>query len=136
MNELHTIHVLLANGTSHTLQIEVATTPPWKLVVSGQGFDRKEFTGRDTFEALIALRREIEREGGRLLCNGARPDVRPSGMSRSMGGGRKAYILQLGRTTTLKSLVDIIGHAEKDQVGTVEEQMEFHQKWFQSLKQQ
>ena len=57
-----------------------------------------------------------------LLCAGARPDIFPSGMSRGMGDGRKAYITRLGQPALRTGLVDIFDDAELDAVRTIEEQ--------------
>lgn len=131
MSELHTIRLEVSNGSLDTLAVEVPNTSPWKLLASGAGFRSREFVGEDLFEALIALRKELEKTGYRLLCAGARVDVFPSGMSRSMGGGRKAYITQLGEPAT--DTIDIFAEAEPGAVGTVEQQKEFHTKWIRSL---
>ena len=111
--------------------IEVHTRP-WKLVFSAPGLQRQEFTARDLFDALVALRRELEKLGIKLLCAGARTDVFPSGMSRSMGGGRKAYVMRMG--TPASELVDIFDYAGPELVGGVDQQREFRDQWLVSLK--
>jgi len=70
-----------------------------------------------------------------LLCAGARPDVFPSGMSRGMGDGRKAYITRLGQRALRTDLVDIFDDAELDAVRTIEEQTAFHERWVEALRQ-
>lgn len=84
------------------------------------------------FDALIVLRKQLESAGLRLLCAGARRDAYPSGMARSMGGARKAYIFGLGKPAT--ELVDIFAEAQPEQVGTVDEQQRYRQQWMASLK--
>ena len=106
--------------------------PPWTLAVSGDDYGNKEFGGRDLFEALIALRRDIEAQGGRLLCAGARRDVYSSGMARSMGNARKAYVMKLGEPATV--MVDIFDHADPNLVSTIDEQRNFRDQWVASLK--
>jgi len=101
--------------------------------VTGLHLPRSEFIGADLFNALIAFRLEIERIGARLLCAGSRRDVFPSGMSREMGGGRKAYITHIGDRGRPENLIDIFDGAEADLVSTVEEQKTFHEKWVQSI---
>jgi hypothetical protein len=88
--------------------------------------------GNDLFDALINLRKELEGKGVRLLCAGARRDAFPSGMARSMGGARKAYIFELGKSAT--ELVDIFADAVPDQVCTVDEQQRLRQQWIASLR--
>ena len=72
----------------------------------------------EAFNAIQALRQYLEAKGYRLLCVGARPDVVPSGISRSMGGGRQAYFIRSGKQAT--ELIDIFDYAEPALVGTVQ----------------
>jgi hypothetical protein len=126
------LRVALADGGLSSLAVEVPEFPPWRLMVSGLGFSEREFHGRDLFESLNELRIELEKSGCQLLCAGARVDVFPSGMSRSMGGARKAYVLPFGTPAT--ELLDIFDNAEPALVGTVVQQQEYHSKWVHSLK--
>src|SRR5437868_2426080 len=107
-----------STGGLETLSIEISKPLPWKFTVSGLGYMNRVFENCDLFEALRDLRRELEIKDYQLLVQGARVDVSPSGMSRSMGGGRKAYIMQIGRPAT--KLVDIFDDAKTEQLGTVE----------------
>lgn len=134
MTDTRTIHVQSPSGKLDTLSVEVPDAAPWKLVVSGVGLQNRVFEGDDLFEALIALRLKLEETGYRVLCAGARVDVFPSGMSRNMGGARKAYITRLGEPAT--NLIDIFDEAKAELVGTVEGQKEFHNKWGRSLTEQ
>lgn len=95
---------------------------------------QREFSGDDLFDALVKLRTQLERHGCQLLCKGARPDVFPSGMSRSMGGGRQAYIMRLGKPARMEDLVDIFDFAAAEQVDVVDAQKEFREKWINSLQ--
>lgn len=133
MSEKRAIKILLDNGAIQTVEIEIADTPPWSLKLLN--FDSKtlEFVGADLFDALAMLRQEIEKSGGRLLCAGARPEVRPSGMSRSMGGGRKAYVIRIGEPSR-KADIDIFDYADPEAVGSVAEQAAFYEKWVKSLR--
>lgn len=131
MSEVRTIHIQALDGSLHTLTVEVTIVAPWKLTVSGAGFQGRVFEREDLFDALVELRGELEKAGHRLLCGGARVDAYPSGMSRSMGGGRKVYITQLGKSAT--DMIDIFDEAKPEAIGTVEQQKEFHSKWIRSL---
>jgi hypothetical protein len=51
-----------------------------------------------------------------------------------MGGGRKIYILSRGLQASDEDLVDVLGMATIDQVGTVEEQRIGYENWLRSLK--
>jgi len=45
------------------------------------------------------------------------------------------YLLAMGKTGRLEDLVGIFDEALPEQVGTVEEQADYHNKWFDSLGQ-
>ena len=65
----------------------------------------------DAFDALSAVRLELERDGWLLGVEGARGDVWPSGMARDQGGGLRAYRLRRGRTPRSEDLVDVFAPA-------------------------
>jgi hypothetical protein len=94
---------------------------------------RYEVQADDYFEAMCSIRRQLEDEGARLLCWGASRNVYPSPMSRSMGNGRKAYRLTLGKPAMMHDLVDIFAQDAGVQVATVEEQVSFYTAWLISL---
>ena len=79
----------------------------------------------DLFECLSSIRRKLEEIGLLLCCQGARPNVHPSGMSRQMSGGRKAYAWPAGGRATQDDLVDILDHADCQEVSTLDEQSQF-----------
>ncbi|HEY5723947.1 MAG TPA: hypothetical protein VIT45_16680 [Allosphingosinicella sp.] len=120
-----------AQGGITVLSVQFSSELPWILRVSGRELQEEEFTGRDLFQAMIALRRELDASGKKLLCAGARRDVFPSGMARSMGSARKAYVMKLGEPATI--LVDIFEPAHADQIATVDEQQRFREQWIVSL---
>ena len=125
----------LADGTLRGFHVKTSEDVPWSIEFqSGDGTARR-FEARDLFEALQEMRTELECEGWQLLCAGARPDLAVSGMSRSMGGGRKGYIVQLGRPARQTDMVDIFDYAEPAVVGTVQQQQAYFQAWLESLKQ-
>lgn len=94
-----------------------------------------EFTGDDLFEALTALRIALEKIGTLVLCMGARVEVFPSGMCRNMSGGRMAYVTREGCSPAATDLVDIFDRADRKQIGSVDEQLKFRDRWLQSLRQ-
>jgi hypothetical protein len=87
---------------------------------------------RDYFECLLAIRRVLEQDGAFVLCQGARRDVWPSGMSRSTGAGLIAYVLTPGRGPTDDERVETFDRAERAQVTTVAEQERTFEEWIQS----
>jgi hypothetical protein len=132
--EARSVEVRAAGGTNERCELEIATRPPWTLVFSGAGLVGVSFAANDLFEALILLRRELAKGGIQLMCAGARRDVFPSGMSRSMSGGRKAYVTRAATHPTLEDLVDIFDDADVSLVGSVSEQKEHHERWLQSIR--
>ncbi len=108
--------------------------PQCKIFFSGIGLQRKEFTSKDFFGALMLLRTELEKVNVQLLCNGARRDVFPSGMCRDMGRGLKAYITKLGCPARSADLVNIFDYSEDPSLGSVAEQQAFRRKWSESLR--
>lgn len=108
--------------------------PTWLALTTDLAFTVR-FEGVDLFACLQDLRRHLRTKSEILLCNGARRDVFPSGMSRQMSGGRIAYKLQMvGRPPGRDDLIDIFGACEPEAVATVDEQREFHEQWASSLR--
>lgn len=90
------------------------------LVEDGRSF---RADGPDLWNAFLALRKNLESEGIMLCCNGARPDVWPSGMAGQMGDGRSAYKARPGKRPSRDDLVDILAPTPCSEVVTVEEQV-------------
>jgi hypothetical protein len=134
VNELKTLKVRHKDGTIEGCSIEIAQAPNWKLIFSGAGLTNHQFSGDDLFDALISMRLTLEKIGVQTLCAGARRDVFPSGMSRDMSGGRKAYATRLGAPALRADLLDIFDYSDVDSVGSVEQQKMFHEKWIASLR--
>jgi hypothetical protein len=103
-----------------------------ELRSSGLGVYQAQET--DLFECLRTIRRQLEPTGARLCCNGARVDVWASGMARDMGGGAKAYILQVGRRAQRSDLVSIFDPAPVETVGTVDEQEAYAHRWMDQVR--
>jgi hypothetical protein len=141
MTPSETIHLPLLGpeGTEEPCSLELYEDEDgevFRLRLQGApGLPRElEGAGESLFDALTALRRELEPQGFRLRCAGSAVDVYPSGMSRSMGDGRKAYRLTPGEPGLTKDLVDIFDVSEKDAPATVAEQEAFFQRWVESLR--
>ena len=125
----------LSDGAVKELRLEVSVDVPrelWQIQLNDFEEDVVCFRETDLYKAMQALREYLEAKGCQLLCAGARPDVAPSGMSRSMGGGREAYVMHLGKQAT--ELIDIFAYAAPAVVGTVQEQREYFQAWIASLE--
>lgn len=128
------VKILLQDGILLERKVVFLRDKKWVLKIFDLDLPRSEFVAEDLFSAQVELRKELELERSKLLCAGARVDVFPSGMSRSMAGAVKAYKTQLGKPSLNTDLVDIFDYAEPDAVATVKEQHDFHQKWIESLR--
>src|SRR6266545_3267814 len=132
-----TAEVLLLNtktGVAGSASFEWDIEKPHHLTLrlaSGESFTAN---GPDFFESLCAIREhELEPRGIIPLCNGARLDVYPLGMSRSMSGARTASVLKMDHQTERADLVGIFASASADSVTTVHEQREYFREWCKSV---
>ena len=127
------ISLVAANrqGCSEIVTLEVNEPPlqPWLLLRRADGSENRHY-GPDLFECLKDLRHTLEKDGLLLCCQGARPLVFPSGVSRQMGNGRMAYPLRRVPPLSEADLIDIFQPADVAEVGTVEEQTEAVRKFF------
>jgi hypothetical protein len=89
--------------------------------------------GSDYFDALVALRRQLEALSILIRVNGAGQNVWPSGMSRSMGSGIQAYRMTLGSQARTVDLVHIFECSTGIEPATITEQERFRDQWFASL---
>ena len=132
MSETIFIKAKQPDGEIRDLQLTVSLDSPWTLEYRDADGRAHCYQERDLFETLREMRKELESTGVQLLCAGARTDVWPSGMSRSMAGGRKAYILHIGKQATER--VDIFDYAEPKTIGTVQQQLDYFHAWIEALK--
>jgi len=86
-------------------------------------------TKSDYFEALCAIRRELEQDGITPNCYGACRDCYPSGMGRDMGLGLRIYRLEIGRPAGIKDLVSLFAAGPEMDLTTVAEQERFWREW-------
>ncbi len=85
------------------------------------------------FDALLILRKELEKRGIQILCNGAAENIYPSPMQLSMGTGRVAYKQNLGQQARTKDIVDIFEYDKSLNFVNIEAQLEFHNRWIKSI---
>src|SRR5262249_39583336 len=98
------------------------------------GSEKRHFDAPDLYECLRAFRRLVEPDGYRVLCQGARPNVRPSGMSRQ-GGAWKSWVHTLDQPGSMDDLVGTFDPVEDiASVCTVEEQDEFMRRYWEERK--
>ncbi|GAA4924714.1 hypothetical protein LX16_0042 [Stackebrandtia albiflava] len=128
------VSVLLVRGTERRLAtLRVVGRDPYRLRLEGMG-QLKESTGPDLFEALVALRRDLETDGWLPAVQGARRDAYPSGMARDMGGGERIHLLHTGRPASTADLVDTLAPvADVGLLATVAQQHEAYVAWLESL---
>lgn len=90
-------------------------------------------SAEDFFSAMCAIRQIIEMEGMLLCCYGASKNVYPSGMSRNMGLGDKAYKLNKGQPAKMSDVVSIFETGPDIIPATVKEQEQYFHEWVESL---
>lgn len=96
-----------------------------------QYYDREIIVTNDfPFLALTDLRLQLEKEHIKLICEGSRYDVHPSGMQMD---GFAAWELEISKPVT--KLVDILDDTKLiNRIATVKEQEEFYDKWLSSFE--
>ena len=62
-------------------------------------------TADDFFDALRQIRLELKAQNAMILCNGARIDAYPFGMSRQMSLGLIVYLNQMGQSAKQKAAI-------------------------------
>lgn len=87
----------------------------------------------DFFIALQSIRSVIGSTGLLPRCYGSSRNVYPSGMSRGMGTGARAYKLYLGHSARMADLVDIFDDAADVEPVSVDVQEAFYQSWLDSI---
>jgi hypothetical protein len=132
MSAIVEVSIQMEDGKLEKCLLTISDSEPWKISLQGAGYDEYAVEAKDLFDGLILLRNELEKSGKKILCNGARKNVWPSGMSRSMGGGRKAYLMEIG--CRARELVNIFDYAPPELIVSTKEQEEFSTHWFSSPK--
>ncbi len=102
-----------------------------ELTVNGNSIS---FQDENFFQAFQAFRRHLEEHHIQVMCNGAAINVYPSPMQLSMGVGRLAYKLNVGKQATAEDIVDIFGYQENLKFVRIDEQLNYYIKWSKSLK--
>jgi hypothetical protein len=134
------VKVADASGEQYSCQVRWHEVGDEYLLSMSEPVNGKAWSarGRDLFDAFCALRLQLEPLGMRICVSGARLDVHPSGMSRSMGGGQMAYELgkpgKIGRLWRFHvrrrpPLVYIFSPAPCELVVSVAEQERYFEEW-------
>lgn len=87
----------------------------------------------DFFSALCSIRTELEVTGLMPRCYGSSRNVYPSGMSRGMGTGDKAYRLYPGQRGRTADLVEIFDDGPDVDPVSVLVQEDHYRAWLESL---
>lgn len=89
--------------------------------------------GDDFFSALCSIRTVLEAAGLTARCYGSSRNVYPSGMSRGMGAGAKAYRLVSGRPGRASDVVDIFADGPDVDPAPVQVQEAYYREWLESI---
>ncbi len=131
---LSNIFIKSKSNIEEKCKLKVSNSEPWLIELDCPNLGIKKYKGDDLFDALLLMRKSLEKVGIQVLCNGSRKNVFSSGMSRSMGGGRKAYIIKIGSPVKSDSLVDIFEYAEPNLIANISEQNDYFNEWVNSLR--
>ena len=132
MIERRKLRIALLSGQVRDVSFSMSKDEPSFLETDEYGPRRLRATGEDLFDCLVNLRTELEKDGARILCNGARTDAYPSGMARDMARGRRVYLLRMGARARPEDLVDTFDEAPLDKLGSVPDQREYYLNWIKS----
>ena len=91
------------------------------------------FSDNSYFEALLQIRNILEKDGLQIKCNGAARNVYPSTMQLSMGSGRLAHLMHMGRPAKRDDIVDIFECDNELEFTTISEQAKFYLDWITSI---
>jgi hypothetical protein len=114
-------------------KLRFTNSPPWSLHFASSMIGDGLLEGVDLFECLKTFRRSLEERDLRIGCNGARVDTWATAMSRQMGGGRKVYVLTMGKQQSLEDLVDTFAEGPIDKIASVDEQNQYFKQWLESI---
>lgn len=128
------IKVVRYSGKTLEVVLSISTTAPYFLEVDGYEANTLHVEAEDLFECLAKLRLHLEKDGARILCNGARLDAFPSGMAREMSGGKKVYLLRKGEPASPKDLVNTFDEALLEKIGSVAAQRDHYLAWIKSCE--
>ncbi len=136
-NENVLVNFLINDANIVSVQLELLEEFPSEPDVMGINLNIDGqiscFKGENFFDALLALRKELEKRNIQILCNGAAENVYPSTMQLAMGDGRLAYKLYLGQQARMLDLVDIFEYDKSLDFVSVETQLKFYNKWIKNI---
>ncbi len=97
-------------------------------IILGIEINHNKYCGKgdNHFDALMELRRHLEKDNVQIMCNGSGRNVYPSAMQFDFGNTRKAYKMYLGNHARMADLVDIFDCEEDMAFVSIDEQMKFN----------
>ncbi|GAB3965468.1 hypothetical protein [Streptomyces sparsus] len=110
-----------AGGGMQDVVIQIGS-PSAALIELLDDHFRTVIRGTDYLDCLLQVRRQLEREGRLLCCQGARPHVHPSGQLRQFTNGREAYVLPPDAQDAAPATVDIFAPALPGDVASLQDQ--------------
>ncbi|UED87585.1 hypothetical protein [Streptomyces profundus] len=122
MTEQVSIKAAGPDGRRETVRLTHSDQPPYAITLHRAAGGDETYEGSNLFVCLTELRKELERDGLLLCCQGARGDVTPSGLESQMTGGRYVYTFTPGERQVNQEYVDIFAPAAYEDVVTVAEQ--------------
>ncbi|MFB8004239.1 hypothetical protein [Nocardia sp. NPDC056000] len=114
MPEIVNLTAVDSAGVLSPIVLRLGEPPLARVELVGHG--RFGAEDDDYLGCLLALREYLERQGQLLCCQGARPDVWPSGMLRQFENGRRAYVHDPERRGEELEMVDIFAPAPPETV--------------------
>ncbi|MFG3702112.1 hypothetical protein ACGF5C_30075 [Micromonospora sp. NPDC047620] len=122
-DELLELNIVDGAGRTAKSTVAIYDAAPARVVLTSGDLVLEE-EGLDLLVCLLGIRRRLEVDGFNLCCQGARPDVWPSGLLRQFSNGRFGYVLASGTTGGALEEVDLFAPADAKEIGTVEQQLE------------
>jgi hypothetical protein len=119
--------VVLVRGEERvTARLEVRREPERRIRVAvRRGRVHADAVAADAFDALAAVRRQLEPDGWRVAVAGARIDAWPSGMQRDMGEGLLVHLHLDGAPRSARTF----DPAPAEQVASVDDQWAAMRAW-------
>lgn len=117
MAEVAQLMAVDAAGVLRPVLIRLGEPSVTRVELVGQGVFGS--ADDDYLSRLLVVREYLEKRGQLLCCQGARPDVWPSGMLRQFENGRRAYVLDHDRHGEELETVDIFAPAPAEMVVSV-----------------
>lgn len=121
--ELLGLDVVDGAGRTTKSAVAIYDAVPARVILTTDDVALEE-EGGNLLQCLIGIRRQLEAKGFNLCCQGARPDVWPSGQLLQFTNGRFGYVLASEPIGRPFAQVDMFAPADVTEIGTVEQQRE------------